>query len=532
MMRHVKQSTCRHVRRTGERSCPHVRKRPDATRLAGYTVIVMLDARVCYRALRARDRRFDGTFFVAVRTTGIYCRPICPARIPSPDRCSFFARAAEAEREGYRACFRCRPELAPGLAPVDSTPRLVRRAVAEIDGGCLDERSVDALAEELGVTSRHLRRAMEAELGVSPIEYAQTKRLALAKQLLHDTSLPLADVAFAAGFGSIRRFNALFKKTFARAPSDVRRNHRTTLPLERDAEGGTIALRLDYRPPLAWDELLAFLQYRAIRGVESVSADGYRRTVRIGKDVGWLEVHHASGELPALVARVSMSLASRLTTIVAKLRTLFDLDAQPDVVAAHLGADAKLRALVARRPGLRLPGAFDAFEMAVRAVLGQQVSVKGASTLCGRLVKSFGKPLPAGSGVDDELVALFPTAAELAQVEASEMRKIGLPEARARTIVELARAVASGRVDLTGAAAPESAIEELETLPGIGSWTAHYLAMRGMHWPDAFPAGDLGVKKALGTSSVREAEARAAAWRPWRAYALMHLWSSLAEGGP
>ena len=488
-----------------------------------------LDARSCYRALRARDRRFDGTFFVAVRTTGIYCRPICPARTPAADRCSFFAHAAEAEREGYRACFRCRPELAPGLAPVDSTPRLVRHAVAEIDSGSLDERSIDALAGDLGVTARHLRRAMETELGVSPVEYAQTKRLALAKQLLHDTSLPLADVAFASGFGSIRRFNALFKKTFSRAPSEVRRNHHA--PAHEANGAGAITLRLDYRPPFAFDEALAFLALRAIRGVEVVGDGSYRRTVRIGDATGSLEVRQASGDVPALVAHVSMSLAARLTTIVAKLRTLFDLDAQPEVVRDHLAADPKLARLVGERPGLRLPGSFDTFEMAVRAVLGQQVSVKGATTLCARLVTAFGDPVPQDAGLAAELTSFFPTAAALARVPVARMREIGLPEARARTIIELARAVASGRIDLSGRAAPEETIAALQGLPGIGPWTAHYLAMRAMHWPDAFPAGDLGVKKALGLKSERETEARAERWRPWRAYAVMHLWGSLAEGG-
>lgn len=293
-------------------------------------MVVPLDPIVCYRALRARDRRFDGTFFVAVHSTGIYCRPICPARPVAFDRCTFYARAAEAERGGYRACFRCRPELAPGLAPMDSTPRLVRRAAAEIDSGSLDDHGVEALATQLGVSSRHLRRAMEAELGVSPIEYAQTRRLALAKQLLHDTTLPLADVAFAAGFGSVRRFNALFKKTFSRAPSEVRRSRLARLePLNDDGVTDAITLRLDYRPPLAWEGLLSFLRGRAIPGVESIEGGEYRRTVRLGTHVGWLAVRHAEGDVPALLASVSTSLVPRLTTIVARLRAMFDLDAQP-----------------------------------------------------------------------------------------------------------------------------------------------------------------------------------------------------------
>jgi AraC family transcriptional regulator, regulatory protein of adaptative response / DNA-3-methyladenine glycosylase II len=522
----------RHVRQRWlsprSRTRYHVRKRPDGSPDARYIVLVSLaslDPNACYRALRARDRRFDGAFFVAVHSTGIYCRPICPARPVAFDRCTFYGRAAEAEREGYRACFRCRPELAPGLAPMDSTPRLVRRAAAEIDSGSLDEHSVEALAMTLGVSSRHLRRAMEAELGVSPIEYAQTRRLALAKQLLHDTTLPLTDVAFAAGFGSVRRFNALFKKTFARAPSEVRR---TRLARANEGASDAIILRLEYRPPLAWESLLAFLRGRAIPGVERIEGGGYRRTVRVGSHVGWLSVRHADGEAPVLLASVSTSLVPRLTTIVARLRALFDLDAQPHVITEHLRRDVLLRPLLARAPGLRLPGAFDPFEMAVRAVLGQQVSVKGATTLCGRLVDAFGTPVALGDGAPEGLRAVFPTAAELARVPLAKLRTIGLPEARAATILGLASNVSMGHIDLSGGIPPETSIEALESLPGIGPWTAHYLAMRALRWPDAFVAGDLGVRKALGMISSRAAEERAEPWRPWRAYAVMLLWSSLS----
>ncbi|CAN5754067.1 DNA-3-methyladenine glycosylase 2 [soil metagenome] len=484
-----------------------------------------LDHAACYRALRARDRRFDGAFFVAVHSTGIYCRPICPARPVAFAGCTFFVGAAEADPAGYRACFRCRPELAPGLAPMDSTPRLVRRAAAAIDSGSLDERGVEALAPTLGVTSRHLRRAMEAELGVSPVAYAQTRRLALAKRLLHDTTLPLTEVAFAAGFGSVRRFNALFKKTFARPPGEVRRSR-----LARPHDGGTdsITLRLDYRPPLAWDGLLEFLRGRAIPGVESIEGAEYRRTVRLGDGVGWLSVQPAGGDVPALLARVSTSLVPRLTMVIARLRALLDLDAQPHRIADHLRKDALLRPLVARAPGFRLPGAFDPFEMAVRAVLGQQVSVKGATTLCGRLVASFGTPVALAGDAPAGLHALFPTAAELAAVPLARLRTIGLPEARAASILGLAHDVSSGHIDLSGASPPEATVAALESLRGIGPWTAHYLAMRALRWPDAFVGGDLGVRKALGVTSSRAAEARAESWRPWRSYAVMLLWSSLA----
>ena len=440
-----------------------------------------------------------------MKTTGIYCRPICPATVPRADRCVFVTRAAEAERLGYRACFRCRPELAPGNANVDATSRLVGRAVSAIEGGRLETGSLEDLARELDVTSRHLRRAMESEIGVSPIEYAQTKRLALAKQLLHDTKLSLADVAFASGFKSVRRFNDLFRERFGRPPSDVRKT------LDARGDAAEIVLRLEYRPPFAWRPMLDFLRGRAIGGIETVTDDEYARTVRIGDDAGTIRVRPAPGKAPALVAHVSMSLRARLTTIAARLRVLFDLDAQPLAIADYLSADKRLAKLVAQEPGLRLPGAFDPFETSVRAILGQQVSVKGATTLACRLVEKFG--------------GACPSADQLARAKASDVRTIGLPLARAETLVRLGRAIANGEVDLHGD--PEIAIPALVALPGIGPWTAQYMAMRAMHWPDAFPAGDLGVKKALGETSEKKIEARAERWRPWRAYAVMHLWRSL-----
>lgn len=484
---------------------------------------VPLDPKSCYRALLARDRRFDGLFFVAVRTTGIYCRPICPARTPARERCEFFARAAEAERAGFRACFRCRPELSPGLAPVDAVPRLVRVAAGRIDAGFLNEQSVDTLACELGVTPRHLRRAMESQLGVSPVEYAQTRRLALAKQLLHDTALPLADVAFAAGFSSIRRFNALFRERFGVPPSDLRRGAYRPEATRHDAEA--VTLRLDYRPPLDWPSLLGFLRERAIPGVELVEPSEYGRTAQLGELTGTLRVRHARGDDAALIATVSLSLVPRLAAVVGRLRALFDLDAQPHAVAEHLRHDPILRRLVARRPGLRVPGCFDPFEMAVRVVLGQQVSVRGATTLCGRLARTFGHAL--SDRPDARIV--FPSARVLSRVPVESMQAIGLPRSRAGTIVALARAVEEGLVDLSNTSEPRAVLEQLQRIPGVGPWTAHTVAMRALRWPDAFPAGDLGVRKALGVSTPRAAEARATTWRPWRAYGVMHLWTHLSE---
>ncbi len=403
---------------------------------------------------------------------------------------------------------------------MDSTARLVALAATEIDSGALDEHGVEALAAKLGITSRHLRRAMEAELGVSPIEYAQTRRLALAKQLLHDTSLSLTEVALAAGFGSVRRFNAVFKERFARAPSDVRRR--------ADTPSDTVTLRLEFRPPFAWESLLSFLRGRAIPGVESVDGGEYRRTVRLGPHVGWLSVRRADGEMPALFASLSTSLVPRIAPIVARLRALFDLDAEPDAIAEHLRKDARFTPMLVRTPGLRLPGAFDPFEMSVRAVLGQQVSVKGARTLCGRLVAAFGRSAERGDGSPAELHAFFPTASELAAVSIEELCAIGLPQSRAATLVGLATEVATGRMDLTGAAPMEETLAALQALRGIGPWTAQYVAMRALRWPDAFVAGDLGVRKALGAPTLRAVEAMGQRWRPWRGYAVMHLWNSLS----
>lgn len=481
-----------------------------------------LDPDGCYRALLARDARFDGLFFTGVSTTGIYCRPVCRARTPGRDRCRFYGSAAEAERAGFRACFRCRPEVAPGAGHDDAVPRLVADAVRLVERGWLNERSVDALAKRLDVSSRHLRRAMEATIGVTPVELAQTRRLALAKQLLHDTRLSLADVAFASGFGSVRRFNALFLARFGRAPLSIRRDVATP---GADPVSGSVSLRLDFRAPYDAESLFEFLRARAIPGVEEVAEEGYRRTVRIGKSSGWIAVRRHENR-DALVAQVSLSLASSLTEIAARLRALFDLDARPKEIARHLGRDRVLAASVKRRPGLRVPGSFDGFETAVRAVLGQQVTVVGATTLSGRLVARFGEPVKTPHAA---LSHTFPSAARIAAATEKYIAAIGLPRARAASLKAIAAAAASGAIRLEAGAEPESSIEALVALPGIGPWTAHYLAMRALAWPDAFPAGDLGIRKALGGGTPAAIDRRAEAWRPWRAYAALHLWSTLSK---
>ncbi len=473
------------------------------------------DAR--YAALVTRDRRYDGVFFVCVSTTGIYCRPICPAKTPGRTRCTFCATAAQAEAAGFRACFRCRPELAPGNAEVDAVDTLVATAAARIGEGAMNEGSVDDLAAELGVSARHLRRAMEARLGVSPIALAQTRRLALAKQLLQDTALSLTEIAFAAGFQSVRRFNAVFAEVMGRPPGALRRAHADTL--------GALALRLDYRAPYDFDQVLGFLAARAIPGVERVEAGTYKRVVYLGGVVGTIEVRR-DARRDALVLCIAASLAPVVMPLVARVRRLFDLDARPDVINDVLGRDAVLAHHVARRPGLRVPGAIDGFEAAIRALLGQQVSVAAATTLAGRFAVAFGAPYSSEGG--DGLTHRFPTAREVVRAGVDRIAKIGLPGARAAAVHAMASAVDAKQLELDGRDLDRFVAAAI-ALPGIGPWTAHYLGMRALHLPDAFPAADLGIRKALAGASPRDAEARAEAWRPFRSYAVMHLWTSLGD---
>jgi AraC family transcriptional regulator, regulatory protein of adaptative response / DNA-3-methyladenine glycosylase II len=480
---------------------------------------VELDAVSCYRAVRARDARFDGLFFVAVKTTGVYCRPVCRARLPGRDRCVFYRLGAEAERDGYRACFRCRPEVAPGSATIDSLSRLAQSAVASIDAGFLNEASVDEGGAEIGVTGRHLRRAMMLELGISPIELAQSRRLALAKQLLHDSSLSLTEIAFASGFSSVRRFNALVREHFGRAPSELRRGGRS--PGEQ-----TIALRLDYRAPFDWDTLLEFLASRAIPGVEAVIDGSYFRTVRIGDRSGYLSVRHDPAK-SALRAEVALSLRDALMPIGRRLRALFDLDAHPEAIRRSLARDRTLAKLFDRRPGIRVPGAFDGFETLTRAVVGQQVSVRAATTLAGRIARELGAPIETPI---PGLHRTFPLPRVVSRSSEDRVCKLGLPGARGRALIALAQAVERGDVRLARNADPSSELATLRALPGIGDWTAEIAALRVYGWPDAFPASDLGVKKALGNVTTKDALDRAEAWRPWRAYALMQLWTALARG--
>ncbi len=472
-----------------------------------------LNPEACFRAVRARDRRFDGRFFTAVASTGIYCRPVCPVRPPKRENMRFFPSAAAAEGAGYRPCLRCRPERAPGLATVDAASRLIGAAIAGIEEHALSNARVTDLAASLGISDRHLRRVTEAELGVSPIELAQTQRLLLAKRLLSDTSLKLTDIAFASGFGSLRRFNALFKSRYGLSPRFLRGRH------ER-ARG--LRCQLDFRPPLAWQSLLTYLRLRSIPGVEWVDATHYRRTVAINDVQGWIAVSMASSGI-ALEVEMSPSLAPVIGAVIVRVKNLFDLGAAPDAVSSLLAQDPMLAGVVRRLPGLRVPGAFDGFELAVRAVLGQQVSVRAATTMAGRWAQAFGDAIATPFA---QLNRLAPTADRMLAVGTDEISALGVVGSRARCLVALAQAVQERRVVLAYAANVEEQIDRLMQLPGVGPWTAQYIAMRALHWPDAFPGGDLMLLKAA-QSGKKQLQARAEAWRPWRAYAAHYLWQSI-----
>jgi AraC family transcriptional regulator of adaptative response / DNA-3-methyladenine glycosylase II len=474
---------------------------------------MLLDSNACYHAVRARDRRFDGRFFVAVSSTGIYCRPICPARPPKRENMHFYSSAAAAEGAGYRPCLRCRPERAPASSSVDAASRLANAVIAGIEEHALSSASMGELAASLGVSDRHLRRVTEAELGVSPIELAQTQRLLLAKRLLSDTSLKLTEIAFAAGFGSVRRFNALFKSRYGLNPRSLRGH--------ADPARG-LRCQLEFRPPLAWENLLAYLRLRAIPGVESVDATHYRRTVAIDDHQGWIAVSLAASGV-ALDVELSQSLAPVIGAVIVRVKQLFDLSAAPDAVSASLSQDSKLKAIVLQLPGLRVPGAFDGFELAVRAVLGQQVSVKAATTMAGRWARAFGAEIATPY---IELDRLTPAARRLEEISPDQIASLGIIGARSRCIAALVKAVRERTVVLGSAADVESQIEGLMRLPGIGPWTAQYIAMRALRWPDAFPGTDLMLLRAAGLS-VKQLHARAESWRPWRAYATHYLWQSL-----
>jgi AraC family transcriptional regulator of adaptative response / DNA-3-methyladenine glycosylase II len=487
-----------------------------------------LHADACYLALKARDARFDGRFFTGVTTTGIYCRPVCRVRTPKRENCRFFPHAALAESAGFRPCLRCRPELAPQSVVwsiQDAGSILAHQAVRlleEPEAWRGESPSVEALAQRLGVSDRHVRRIFETHFGVSPLQYMQTRRLLTAKQLLADTELPITQVALTSGYASVRRFNAAFSGHYGLNPTQLRREGRAT--------GSGPSIRLAYRPPYDVGAMLEFFRTRRIAGVDDVRERKLTRTLAVesaGKQYkGWIaasfdeERHH-------VLLRVSESLGEVLPVVIRRVRAAFDLDADPAAI------NAVLHESFPRGDGLRVPGAFSGYELAVRAVLGQQITVAAARTLAQRLVDRFGETIETPC---EGLNKLFPEAKALARAEGDALGRLGIVKQRQAAIVGIARGVAQGRLQLHGGADVAATIEQLKELPGIGDWTAQYIAMRALRWPDAFPAGDVALHKALGVhaerNAARAAEAASQQWKPWRSYAVVRAWASMIDKAP
>jgi len=478
----------------------------------------LLPVRICEQARLSRDPRFDGLFFTAVRSTGIYCRSICPAPTPKARNVEYFPNAAAAAAAGYRPCLRCRPEAAPAT-PQRARSALVIGALRMIEAGALDRDSVAALATRIGVSERHLRRLFIEELGAAPLEIAATRRLLFAKKLLGETLMPVTQIALASGYASLRRFNAAFLAGYGKSPRALRR-----APADKaTAASTTLTLRLPYRPPYDFEALLAFFARRAIPGIEHVDATSYTRQFAFDGVAGALRVTQRIDD-DALALAVTFPNPARLQEITARVRRMFDLDADIASVNAHLVREPRLRALVRKHPGQRLPGGWDGFEIALRAVLGQQVSVAAARTLAQRLVQRFGVEV---AGDDGTRTRLFPSAETIAD---ADLGAIGLPRTRAQTLRTIARAVCDGGVDFRAQQGLDAFVARWTELPGIGDWTAHYIAMRALSDPDAFPAGDLVLRKAVAVDgasvSTKALLGMAERWRPWRAYAVFHLWRS------
>lgn len=462
-----------------------------------------MDSSAYYLAHKAKDHRFDGKFFIGVTSTKIYCRPICKVKTPKPENCTYHPTAAAAEAAGFRPCLLCRPELAPGNSPIEHASRLAITANNRIQAGALDEQSIEQLAQELGISSRHLNRVLQSELGASPQQLNLTRKLHIAKKLLTETSLRVNQIASIAGFNSARRLNDLFQTHYRLTPTTWRRS--------KKSPGDLITLALQYREPYALEPLSSFFRARLLTGVETISDGTYLRTVSLKSHTGILKIQFPVGGKCSI--SISPSLAPVIPQIIHRVKRMLDLDASPDSINCAISSLDPI-------PGLRLPGAFSPFETAIRAILGQQVSVAGASTLAARLVERFGEPLETPTL---GLTHFFPSPSQLACRDVSEIAQIGLPLARAKTILSFAQAIDSKLISLSAGLDEES----LTKLPGIGPWTAQYILMRCLSDPDAFPSGDLGLLKAFGTKNHAELNLASEAWRPYRAYAAIQLWSQL-----
>lgn len=495
------------------------------------TESIALQPDACYTAMKARDARFDGRFFIGVTSTGIYCRPVCKVRMPRRENCRFFDHAAAAEQAGFRPCLRCRPELAPhtvNWSIQDASAILAQQAARlldEPDAWGDAAPSVEQLAVKLGVSDRHVRRIFETHFGVSPVQYLQTRRLLTAKQLLADTDLPITQVALISGYASVRRFNAAFAEHYGLNPTQLRKEGSS-----RQADG--ISVRLGYRPPYDVQAMLGFFAKRIVAGVEFVDVDSKRigRTLSIesGDKVrsGWVTAQFDE-ERHQAVLQVSDSLREVLPRVIRRVRAMLDLDADPQAIATVLHGSFP------DGDGLRVPGTLSGYELAVRAVLGQQITVAAARTLAQRMVDRFGEVITTPF---DSLTRLFPQPAMLAAASGDALGQLGIVKQRQAAIVAIASAVAQGRLELHGGSDVDATMAALKELPGIGDWTAHYIAMRALRWPDAFPAGDVALQSALGVrdakNPAREAEAASQAWKPWRSYAVLRAWASLPSPAP
>jgi AraC family transcriptional regulator of adaptative response / DNA-3-methyladenine glycosylase II len=477
-----------------------------------------------YLALKARDPRFDGRLFVGVTSTGVYCRPVCRVRTPRPENCRFYANAASAECDGFRPCLRCRPELAPGLSLMDSSEVLAQHAARMLEAAARSGTplALPEVAQQLGVTDRHLRRIFQQAHGVSPLDYFTTQRLLLAKQLLTDTALPVTQVALASGFASVRRFNAAFAERYRMSPSALR----TARTRSRAGGDEALSLRLGYRPPYDVAGVLRFFAQRAIEGVEAVHGLELRRTLSLPHGgallQGWIRLRFEP-QRHEVVLGLAPALAPAAGSLLQRVRQGLDLDADPALIDPVLAAALPCPPV----PGLRVPNGFDGFEIAARVILGQQVTVAAARTLVRRLVERFGAPVDTPF---DDLHRAFPTAQAIAEGDPEVIGKLGIVRQRVRALQALAREVHEGRLQLHRGAPLAATLQALHALPGIGEWSAQLIAMRALAWPDAFPASDIGVLNALGTRDVKLAQQQAEAWRPWRAYAVLRLWQTLETG--